>query len=873
MRRFSANWIAPARAVFVLLGLCAAIALFLFTVNKHYAIKDWLSARYGISWLGTLALNAGCVVAGHGLLRAILGRVLPIREQLVLAFPLGLLIYFWITFAVGLVGGLGTAYFFAIPFVLLALGARPSLRYGLRLARHVRYARRKGQAPRSPLAWLAVSFGAVCLAMIYFSILSPLNASWDSRWYHLPLAEMYASSGRIFRFAEGWVLGTYPQLPSLLYTWGFMLPKAQLFDRIALCAHLEYSVFVWTVVGVPVLARRVLPKALRARFRLRGSWAAMFLFPGLFLYDSSLNLGADHIATLWAVPIYLALLLAWPKLALRECCLLAVVISGALLTKYTSIMNAGPAILAVIGRAVWLLARNIKTPAQIPWRGPVAMLVLGLALTSAHWAKNWAWYGDPLYPQLMKHLTLRPWIAEQTLPYNTDIAVSWHAGRDLAGMLESAKIMFTFAFVHHDWPDLHGTMPIFGLLFTLSLFVLPMLAKAPRLWGLYAFGHFAVAIWTQISWQDRYLQCLVPWMAACVTAVLVQLWELPLVLRVPQLVANASRVLVTLLVALQIVWGADVYFYTVHRMMRSNPAKVAIDLLNTGRTGKVKERDEIFQPYQKIGLELPDGAVLLAHGTRQSLGLKHRRVVDSPGTQGGILYSRHKSPRDVYDQLKSFGVTHLMWDANSESNDTITSDFVFFTFAMLHTEGLKHYGSLRVARMPQKPPQDKPFGPLVTYLSCQGRYEPGLYKLHDLNVPVFVPPFSPKRIKDFVEGEGAADKLIKRADYLVVQPDCKRGASNKVLTDFTVLARRGTSNLYVRKTPEVLAQEAKKAEEAKKAAEEAAAKNKAANEAAKAAREAAKADGTQPVAGTGAAGAPSEKPSVAAPPAPKPAVK
>jgi hypothetical protein len=300
----------------------------------------------------------------------------------------------WLIFAAGLLGGLNATFFFALPVIMLALGAKPSLRYARRLLRHVRYARAKGGGERSPMTWLATSFGAVCLAMIYLSILSPLNASWDSRWYHLPLAEMYASSGRIFRFGEGWIFGTYPHLASLLYTWAFMLPKAQLFDRIALAAHLEYSVLVWTVAAIPVLARRVLPKRLRARFRLRGAWAAMFLFPGLFLYDSSLNLGADHIAALWAAPIYLALILAWPKLALRECALLALLISGALLTKYTSIMNAAPASLAVIGRAAWLLAKNIKTPRQIPWQGPVAMLVLGLAVTSAHWAKNWAWYGD-----------------------------------------------------------------------------------------------------------------------------------------------------------------------------------------------------------------------------------------------------------------------------------------------------------------------------------------------------------------------------------------------------------------------------------------------------------------------------------------------
>ena len=31
-----------------------------------------------------------------------------------------------------------------------------------------------------------------------------------------------------------------------------------------------------------------------------------FLFPGLFLYDSSLGLGADHVLAFWAVPLALA---------------------------------------------------------------------------------------------------------------------------------------------------------------------------------------------------------------------------------------------------------------------------------------------------------------------------------------------------------------------------------------------------------------------------------------------------------------------------------------------------------------------------------------------------------------------------------------
>jgi hypothetical protein len=836
MPSFSATWVVRLRLLFMIAGLCAAIVILLVVTNQHYKIADWLATRYAVSWAATLAFNVGCLASGHALLRAVLGRVLPIREQLTLAFPLGVLVFFWLTFAVGLCGGLGSAYFFTAPAIMLALGLRPLARYLRRLARHVRYARGQKHPPRSPFTWLAVAFGSVSLAMIYLSILSPLNASWDSRWYHLPIAEQYASSGKVFRFAEGWVLGTYPQLASFIYAWGFMLPKAQLFDRIALAAHLEYSVFVWTVMAVPVLARRVLPKSMRASFRLRGAWAAMFLFPGLFLYDSSLNLGADHIATLWAAPIYLAVLLAWRRLALRECCVLALLISAALLTKYTAVMNVVPAILAVVARALWLTWRALKTkqPSLIPWRSAVAMVVLGIALTSAHWAKNWAWYGDPLYPQLMNHLTLRPWHAEATAPYFTDIAPSnavWHASRDLPGLLLSLKLSFTFAFSHHDWPDLHGTMPIFGFLFTLSLFVLPFLGRSPRLWLLYGSVHMAVMLWSQISWQDRYLQCLVPWMAAAITATFTQLWHFDRLAAVRladvrPAALNLARGLLCALIAAQVVYGADVYFYATHRMMRNNPAKVAIDLLNTGRAGKKAERDQIYEPYQKIGVEIPDGSILLVHGTRQTLGLKHRRVVDSPGTQGGLFYARHKSPRAIYDQFKSMGITHLVWDINSESNDTIASDFVFYDFAMRHTEDLKTYGTLRVARMPKKPPTSEPFGQKVAYLACVGRYEPGMYNLHDLSVSVFVPPYSPKRIEDFVEADGGADKLIGRADSLVVQPDCKRGASNKVLGDFYMIARRGTANLYVRKSKEMLAEEAARAAEAKRIADEQHKKNK-----------------------------------------------
>src|SRR5262249_28237605 len=147
------------------------------------------------------------------------------------------------------------------------------------------------------LSLLINGWGVVCLAMIYLTIMTPENASFDARWYHLPMAEHYASLGAIRRFPEGWYPGAYPQLPSLLYTWAFSLPETALFDRVELAAHLEYTLFLATLAGVPIVVRCLVPHA-----RASGAWTALFLFPSVFVYDSSLTAAGDHVLAFWAIP-------------------------------------------------------------------------------------------------------------------------------------------------------------------------------------------------------------------------------------------------------------------------------------------------------------------------------------------------------------------------------------------------------------------------------------------------------------------------------------------------------------------------------------------------------------------------------------------
>src|SRR6185295_13053013 len=112
---------------------------------------------------------------------------------------------------------------------------------------------------------------------------------------------------------------------------------------------------------------------------------------------SSLGGAADHVAAFWAVPLYLAFVRAWPALEPRRCALLAVMMAGAVSTKYQTISLLAFPVAAVGVRALWLLGRSRSPRALV---GPGLAALLAVVLTAPHWLKNLVWYGDPLYPHL-----------------------------------------------------------------------------------------------------------------------------------------------------------------------------------------------------------------------------------------------------------------------------------------------------------------------------------------------------------------------------------------------------------------------------------------------------------------------------------------
>jgi hypothetical protein len=722
------QWLEKLRRVGLPLSLAAAFLGFGALLNRHYAVADWLFLRYAACWVLSAFFAAACLSSGHALvLRVLGGRTLPVFEHVAVSFAAGVYLFFVGTMLGGLLGLYGGVFFFALPLALLAAGARPTLRYARRAARHLRGAFRR--SPRPP-AWglLAYAFGALGLFLVYVAVLSPNNAAFDSRWQHLALAEHYAATGAVRRFPEGWTIGAAPHLASFLYTWAFLAPGARLADHVLIAAHLELTAFAIALIGIPALVRRLVRSAQVGSSAYRYAWAARFLFPGVFLYDSSLCLGADHIASVFAVPIYALLLRAWKDLAPRASALLALALSGVLLTKYTgALILVVPAVLAFALRALWLAIRALRRrgPFRAAWAGPAVALGAGLLFTAPHWVKNLVWYGDPLYPVLHAVFKPRPWTVDTALRFDVGFAAQlWRPERTLKGVAHTLGALLTFSFVPNDWQRFHGETPVFGSLFTLSLIALPFLKGTKRLWGLFAATHLGIFVWYWIHHQDRYLQAVLPWMTAATVAVLALVWRQGL----------AARLAAGALLALQVVWGADVAFMPGHVYI-GVPARAALDIVSRTPGRVEKERVAFSDPFVAVGKTLPQGAKALIHEHHPHLGINAPSVSDCPYHQGGISYLRTPTPREVFDQLSGYGVTHLVYQTGpAREPDVLGGEIVFYNF--VHRAGAPQSADgWLVSAMPKQAPAPGGAPDPVLLVTCGRGLPAGLYHLADLTIP------------------------------------------------------------------------------------------------------------------------------------------
>jgi hypothetical protein len=678
------------------------------------------------------------------------------------------------------------------PAVLLAAGARWSFPMLRRLGQHVDLARRSARARVSPLErlvrWAVATFGVVCLGLLYLSILTPDNASFDAIYYHMGLAEQYAVRGGIFAPPDGWLVEALPLLASTLYSWAFIFPSNDLFDAMMVCAHMEFVVFLTTLACLPVVVRCLVPRA-----RAAGTWVAMFLFPVLVVYDSGLHSANDHIAAFWALPMWVAAFRGWRRLEPGRLALFAVAAAGALLTKYQCASLVLAPALALLGRAVWLgvRQRSLRAPQSLA----VALLV-GFVAAAPHWLKNWVWFGDPLFPALHAYLDVHPWYpgAGEIVEWNYRRLMPRPQGTMREQITQILRGSVAYAFkpetgFHRDWP-------VFGALFTLSLTWLVFLRRTGRLWALAAATQCGICFWYFFAYYERYLLPLVPWMAAVVAGAIL-------------LVARRgwpARAGLAALVGLELVWGGDVYFIP-HWLMKTSRIGATASLLGTGYRGDLAAREQFRSPHKEIGEALPEEATILLHEHHLRLGLARPVYTDFAGFQTGISYQHMTSAREVYDLYRRLGVTHVVWENQRSARvDSLAGDLRFWQFSSQHTLDHRRFGILTVGKMPSEPPAAPAPDHVdqVAYLSCDEPYAPGRYPLSQLNTHVgdgrYVPPALPAPTD---RGELAA--FSGDADFLVVGPRCKGKQwpiPKPVFAPFAKVATRRGEELWVRKLGE-----------------------------------------------------------------------
>lgn len=767
-------------------ALAGALSL-LFLSRDHYPVQHWLSFRYARAIALALLFAFASLSAGRRLFQLSKVKGARFDERLLLSFALGVLAFYWGLFLGGLIGVQGGVFFLLLPLALGACGFTLLRRDYRALRRH----RLLPPTLRALLPKSAIELGAALLllagvSVLYLQILAPHNVGYDAEWYHLPLAEDFARNG-VHRFEDGWYLSAYPQLASTLYSWGFQQPFVVTFDQVTLASHLEWVLFLATLFGAGLLARRV-AKSGRTRFAA----AAVFLFPGIFVYDSNLITAADHVLAFWAAPIAIATLMAVRQPTPGRFALLAGVMAGAALTKYQAIYLVVPA-----GIVLVLIAVRARAFAAL-----ALVAVACLALTAPHWLKNLVYYGDPLYPLLHRHLALEPFhegagklVTQQyQMP---DFAPQGTFGEKL---WDTLKALGTFWIDPRDIWDFHHNVPVFGPIFPLLLVPLAFATKTRRIWALIAATLLGMALFWWTNHQERFLQTLVPWFAAATAAALIRIWAL----------GRAARAGVSVLVGGALVYGGDIWFYP-----RDGWPGIAHGArhLSAGLDGKRPERVKYWSDAARAEKALPQDAVVLLHGERFALGLRRPFISDDPGYQGATDYNALRTPARVQTHLQSLGATHAyvsrypgvdVWPV-SLAREIVFHAYLRSVGAPIWSNDSHQLYRLRPSTRVANELRD------VLILGCRDPYVSAYHRVADLAREKPGRPVDPKEL--LADGAKLTD-----IEAIFLQEDCAdlKDAKQKLETQFHIAAHFGNGDLYFPGKAPKQAKESKRAKRSKR---------------------------------------------------------
>jgi len=769
-----------AAAAALLLCLAGSV-IFASVMNDVFPIRDWLLCSLAPLWGWVLLFSLSTLFLGQFVLVRLLklGQ-LPALESAVLSTAIGTVGFVLALYGAGAVALFRPAFAVALPLAFVAIGARDGFPFIVRLGRALR-------RPHSGLLPTAIGgFGILCVGLIYLGLLSPDAINYDSSWYHLRIAQDYARWGRIGMFTD--FNATVPHLASLLHTWGYLVPGLDGAERWMMALHMEFGLFLWTLVGVAAGIQR-----LTGDFTLRSSWAAFFLFPIIFVYDSNIGGAADHVLAFFAVPVVLATLQLREGFTKGRCALLAIAFAGATLTKYQAVYLAVPVapIVVVLWLRAWIRCKAsapsptvAATRRDLLW-APVVVVGVGLALVAPHFLKNYLYYRNPVYPFLLQVFpNTRPTIPNHTVLVNNIFTDPGYVptGSFLERLWHAVELFFTFSFKPHY--SFTKEVPAFGSLFTLLLpgLLLVRARRATALTAIIAAG--ALFVWGMTYNVDRNLQTFMPVLVCVTGALLVKLWRL----------GWLARLGLVPLVAAQLAWGGDAPFYG-----SQDRVDGAMTLIRSTFDGRAKTRFDGYRDHLvAVKKALPENAKVLLHGSHLSLGIDRDTFQDVPGFQGLITYHQMHSPRELFDYYRGLGITHFvrtqwMWDSSRQ--EQILYDLFLNRYAVY----VGNFGSISVHAMPTVPPPvESPYR--VLCLGLEG-YADGLYPIEALNVNEHLAPAlrhypAPQQR---VEG-GNAVELLRSADAALIRgPGANNDVTSMLAAAFQDIPTHGDARIHARR--------------------------------------------------------------------------
>jgi hypothetical protein len=566
---------------------------------------------------------------------------------------------------------------------------------------------RNARKPLDGFGVVATVVGIFAVGLIYLQNFSPSSITYDAAWTHLTIAQDYAREGRIVPFLADWPKNL-PHLGSLINTWSFLVPGLDPpAAKYMMALHTEFVFFLWTLVSVAAVMQRL--GGWRA-----GGWTSVFLFPAIFVCDHCLGGGADHFVAFFAPPMFLALLETVETRETRWWVQLAVVTSGAVLTKMQAAQMAIPAMVILAAVLLRDVVQRLRGKDDRPWKplwlGPLLATATAFVLTAPHFVKNLVYFRNPLFPFGQSVFTQStPTISDAPLLANYMLR-NWgmHPAHTLWGQVEAFAIaLITF--------PCHPSAPESGTLFAVGLVLVPFLPNARRLWLGVLFACGSLAVWNLSYPQGRNLQGILPIVAAVTGASLIKAARL----------GWLARISLGVLVGVQVIAGFDNFF--------ANPDRIndAVSLIRSGHNDRAQSR---FDDYQRhfiaLGHSLPRDAVVLLHTMHTNLGIDRTILHDGMGFQSLIDARTFYNARDYYLRLKELGVTHIVYEPDAAAAHTRQEEAIFAAFALPNRENGRSFGGMRVFPLPPAPPSEEPR--YEVFVKGLGEQDDGLYAIADL---------------------------------------------------------------------------------------------------------------------------------------------